>query len=123
MILGGLFDGREPDAILVVARDSSGTVIGAHRYLWAGKQDLSLDFPLRSQDGKPYTAHVLPLTSGERRHAGRTSSTAAVGGCAISPLLLAAGAGWRLTQVAEGVVDVDRLPSPLSPQEVGTAHQ
>jgi lysylphosphatidylglycerol synthetase-like protein (DUF2156 family) len=50
MILGGLFDGREPDAVLVVARDSFGTVIGAHRYLWAGKQDLSLDFPLRSQD-------------------------------------------------------------------------
>ncbi|MDT4912622.1 MAG: hypothetical protein QOC66_1750 [Pseudonocardiales bacterium] len=50
MILGGLFDGREPDAVLVVARDRKGTVIGAHRYLWAGKQDLSLDFPLRSQD-------------------------------------------------------------------------
>jgi DNA-binding CsgD family transcriptional regulator len=33
--------------------------------------------PLRSQEGEPYTAHVLPLTSGERRYAGRTSSTAA----------------------------------------------
>ena len=32
---------------------------------------------LRAQDGKPYTAHVLPLTSGERGHAGRTSRAAA----------------------------------------------
>jgi DNA-binding CsgD family transcriptional regulator len=33
--------------------------------------------PLRSQNGEPYTAHVLPLTSGERRYAGRTASAAA----------------------------------------------
>jgi len=33
--------------------------------------------PLRAQDDKPYTAHVLPLTSGERGHAGRTSRAAA----------------------------------------------
>ena len=33
--------------------------------------------PLRSQDGEPYTAHVLPLTSGERRYAGRAASAAA----------------------------------------------
>jgi len=32
---------------------------------------------LRSQDGEPYTAHVLPLTSGERRYAGRAASAAA----------------------------------------------
>ncbi len=25
-------------------------MIGAHRYLWAGKQDLSLDFPLRAAE-------------------------------------------------------------------------
>jgi DNA-binding CsgD family transcriptional regulator len=33
--------------------------------------------PLTAQDGKPYTAHVLPLTSGERRYAGRISGAAA----------------------------------------------
>jgi lysylphosphatidylglycerol synthetase-like protein (DUF2156 family) len=48
MILGGLFQGREPDAVLAVARDRSGAVVGAHRYLWAGKSDLSLDFPIRA---------------------------------------------------------------------------
>ena len=50
MILGRLFDGREPDAVIAVARDRSGELVGAHRYLWAGKQDLSLDLPLRSQN-------------------------------------------------------------------------
>jgi lysylphosphatidylglycerol synthetase-like protein (DUF2156 family) len=50
MILGGLFDGRQPEAVLAIARDSHGTLVGAHRYLWAGKQDLSLDFPLRADD-------------------------------------------------------------------------
>jgi lysylphosphatidylglycerol synthetase-like protein (DUF2156 family) len=49
MILGRLFDGTEPDAIVAVARDRSGSVVGAHRYLWAGKQDLSLDLPIRAQ--------------------------------------------------------------------------
>jgi lysylphosphatidylglycerol synthetase-like protein (DUF2156 family) len=48
MILGGLFTGREPDAVFAVARDRDGTHVGAHRYLWAGKQDLSLDYPLRA---------------------------------------------------------------------------
>jgi lysylphosphatidylglycerol synthetase-like protein (DUF2156 family) len=48
MILGRLFDGREPDAMIAVARDSDGAVVGAHRYLWAGKQDLSLDLPIRA---------------------------------------------------------------------------
>jgi lysylphosphatidylglycerol synthetase-like protein (DUF2156 family) len=48
MILGGLFTGREPDAVFAVARDRDGTLVGAHRYLWAGKQDLSLDYPLRA---------------------------------------------------------------------------
>jgi lysylphosphatidylglycerol synthetase-like protein (DUF2156 family) len=47
MILGRLFDGSEPDAIVVVARDGDGQLVAAHRYLWAGKQDLSLDLPLR----------------------------------------------------------------------------
>jgi lysylphosphatidylglycerol synthetase-like protein (DUF2156 family) len=49
MILGRLFDGREPDAVLAVARDRSGALVGVHRYLWAGKQDLSLDLPIRSR--------------------------------------------------------------------------
>jgi lysylphosphatidylglycerol synthetase-like protein (DUF2156 family) len=49
MILGRLFDGTEPDAIVAIARDRSGCVIGAHRYLWAGKQDLSLDLPIRAK--------------------------------------------------------------------------
>ena len=48
MILGGLFQGREPDAVVAVARDCTGAVVGAHRYLWAGKSDLSLDFPIRA---------------------------------------------------------------------------
>ncbi len=49
MILGGLFTGREPDAVIAIARNRHGVLVGAHRYLWAGKQDLSLDFPLRAQ--------------------------------------------------------------------------
>jgi lysylphosphatidylglycerol synthetase-like protein (DUF2156 family) len=49
MILGRLFDGREPDAMIAVARDCDGAVVGAHRYLWAGKQDLSLDLPIRAR--------------------------------------------------------------------------
>jgi lysylphosphatidylglycerol synthetase-like protein (DUF2156 family) len=49
MILGRLFDGQEPDAVIAVARDRSGAVVGAHRYLWAGKSDLSLDLPIRAQ--------------------------------------------------------------------------
>jgi lysylphosphatidylglycerol synthetase-like protein (DUF2156 family) len=49
MILGRLFDGREPDAMMAIAYEESGAIVGAHRYLWAGKQDLSLDLPLRSR--------------------------------------------------------------------------
>jgi lysylphosphatidylglycerol synthetase-like protein (DUF2156 family) len=49
MILGRLFDGTEPDAVVAVARDATGRIIGAHRYLWAGKQDLSLDLPIRAK--------------------------------------------------------------------------
>jgi lysylphosphatidylglycerol synthetase-like protein (DUF2156 family) len=49
MILGRLFDGTEPDAVIAIARDSEGAVVAAHRYLWAGKQDLSLDLPMRVQ--------------------------------------------------------------------------
>ena len=52
MILGRLFDGTEPDAIVVVARDAVGRIVAAHRYLWAGKQDLSLDLPIRAK-GSP----------------------------------------------------------------------
>jgi lysylphosphatidylglycerol synthetase-like protein (DUF2156 family) len=48
MILGRLFDGRQPDAVLAVARDRKGSLVGAHRYLWAGTQDLSLDLPIRA---------------------------------------------------------------------------
>jgi lysylphosphatidylglycerol synthetase-like protein (DUF2156 family) len=50
MILGRLFDGSEPDAVIAVARAKDGALVGAHRYLWAGKQDLSLDLPMRSAD-------------------------------------------------------------------------
>src|SRR6266516_1761244 len=50
MILGRLFDGSEPDAVIAVARDRDGTVVGAHRYLWAGRHDLSLDLPIRVPD-------------------------------------------------------------------------
>ncbi|MDT4940645.1 MAG: hypothetical protein QOJ34_734 [Pseudonocardiales bacterium] len=48
MILGRMFDGTEPDAVMAVARDKDGSIVGAHRYLWAGKQDLSLDLPMRA---------------------------------------------------------------------------
>jgi lysylphosphatidylglycerol synthetase-like protein (DUF2156 family) len=50
MILGRLFDGSEPNAVIAVARDRDGTLVGAHRYLWAGKQDLSLDLPMRVEN-------------------------------------------------------------------------
>jgi lysylphosphatidylglycerol synthetase-like protein (DUF2156 family) len=48
MILDRLFDGTEPDAVILLARDGTGRIVGAHRYLWAGKQDLSLDLPIRA---------------------------------------------------------------------------
>lgn len=48
MILGRFFDGGQPDAVVVVAHDRSGRLVGAHRYLWAGKQDLSFDIPIRA---------------------------------------------------------------------------
>lgn len=49
MILGRLFDGNEPDAVIAIARARDGALVAAHRYLWAGKQDLSLDLPMRVQ--------------------------------------------------------------------------
>ena len=49
MILGRLFDGRTPDAVLAVARDRQGVAVAVHRYLWAGKKDLSLDLPMRTR--------------------------------------------------------------------------
>ena len=51
MILGRMFDGTVPDAVIPIARDSSGAVIGAQRYLWAGQRELSLDLPIRSRTG------------------------------------------------------------------------
>jgi lysylphosphatidylglycerol synthetase-like protein (DUF2156 family) len=48
MILGRLFDGRTPDAVLAIARDRQGAAVAVHRYLWAGKKDLSLDLPMRT---------------------------------------------------------------------------
>jgi lysylphosphatidylglycerol synthetase-like protein (DUF2156 family) len=48
MILGRLFSGDTPDAVVAIARDEDGTAVGAHRYLWAGQHDLSLDLPIRS---------------------------------------------------------------------------
>ncbi len=50
MIRGHLFDGTAPDAVLAVARHRDGHVVAAHRYLWAGSKDLSLDVPIRSFD-------------------------------------------------------------------------
>jgi lysylphosphatidylglycerol synthetase-like protein (DUF2156 family) len=50
MIRGRLFDGGAPDAVLAVARSRGGQVVAAHRYLWAGSKDLSLDVPIRSYD-------------------------------------------------------------------------
>lgn len=52
MILGRLFDGQEPDALIAIARAADGPIVAAHRYLWAGKQDLSLDLPIRAK-GSP----------------------------------------------------------------------
>jgi len=48
MLRGRLFDGSAPDAVLAVARNREGYIVGAHRYLWAGSKDLSLDLPVRS---------------------------------------------------------------------------
>ncbi len=50
MILGHMFNGLEPDAVVALARDADGVLIGAQRYLWAGKQDLSLDLPIRARN-------------------------------------------------------------------------
>ncbi len=47
MIRGRLFDGGAPDSVFAIARDRRGQVVGAHRYLWAGPKDLSLDVPVR----------------------------------------------------------------------------
>jgi lysylphosphatidylglycerol synthetase-like protein (DUF2156 family) len=47
MILGRLFGGAQPHAMVAVARDRDGCIVAAHRYLWAGRRDLSLDLPIR----------------------------------------------------------------------------
>lgn len=47
MILGHPFDGSQPESLVLVARDRTGRLIGAHRYLRAGRHDLSLDVPVR----------------------------------------------------------------------------
>lgn len=49
MIFGNLFDGQRPDSVVAVARDRHGGVVGGHRYLWAGRRDLSLDLPIRAR--------------------------------------------------------------------------
>ncbi|HET8604706.1 MAG TPA: phosphatidylglycerol lysyltransferase domain-containing protein [Marmoricola sp.] len=49
MILGRQFDGSQPAALVVVARDRDGRLVGAHRYLRAGEKDLSLDVPVRAE--------------------------------------------------------------------------
>jgi lysylphosphatidylglycerol synthetase-like protein (DUF2156 family) len=48
MILGRLFNGLEPNAVIAIARGEDGEIVAAQRYLWAGKQDLSLDLPIRT---------------------------------------------------------------------------
>lgn len=50
MILGHTFNGLAPDSLLAMARDRDGRLVGAHRYLWAGPKDLSLDVPVRALD-------------------------------------------------------------------------
>lgn len=47
MILGRLFDGTVPDAVVAVARNCDAQVVAAHRYLRAGGHDLTLDLPVR----------------------------------------------------------------------------
>jgi lysylphosphatidylglycerol synthetase-like protein (DUF2156 family) len=49
MILGRIFNGEADESVIPIARDRDGAIVGAHRYLWAGKHDLSLDFPIRSR--------------------------------------------------------------------------
>jgi lysylphosphatidylglycerol synthetase-like protein (DUF2156 family) len=49
MILGRMFDGTVPDAVIAIARDADAAIVGAQRYLWAGPSDLSLDLPIRSR--------------------------------------------------------------------------
>jgi lysylphosphatidylglycerol synthetase-like protein (DUF2156 family) len=48
MILGRLFDGCAPDAVIAIARGRDGQPFAFHRYLWAGRHDLSLDLPIRA---------------------------------------------------------------------------
>lgn len=47
MTLGLPFDGRQPEALLLLGRDRGGRVVGMQRYLVAGPKDLSLDVPIR----------------------------------------------------------------------------
>ena len=51
MILGRMFSGDAPESVVAIARDRDGAIVGAHRYLWAGEHDLSLDLPIRSRRG------------------------------------------------------------------------
>ena len=50
MNLGRWFDGGRPDSLMALARDRTGRLVAAQRYLWAGTRDLSLDVPLRAPD-------------------------------------------------------------------------
>lgn len=48
MTLGRPFDGVQPDALILVARDAEDRVVACQRYLKAGQKDLSLDVPVRA---------------------------------------------------------------------------
>ncbi len=49
MTLGHAFEGAQPDALIVIARDRGGRLVASQRYLRAGCKDLSLDVPARAK--------------------------------------------------------------------------
>lgn len=76
MILGRLFDGRSPDAVLAFAQNAAGETVTVHRYLWAGVHDLSLDIPIRlhgAPNGVDERIVAELLAWGEAHHVERVS--------------------------------------------------
>lgn len=113
MTLGHAFEGAQPDALIVIARDHSGRLVASQRYLRAGSKDLSLDVPVRSKGA--------PNGVDERMIAEAVEWAAANGFARVSlafapfPELFAGprgplgAVGYRLVHLLDPLIRVERL--------------
>lgn len=113
MTLGHAFEGSQPDALILIARDRAGKLVASQRYLRAGPKDLSLDVPARAKGS--------PNGVDERLIAEAVEWAAANGFARVSlafapfPELFAgprgpvAAVGYRLVHLLDPLIKVERL--------------